>query len=261
MKKRGSFKIVRAVLFALIIREVRGRFGANRLGAFWFIFEPLAHITVLLTIFSLVRGQMNYGPPLPMFLATGIIPFLLFKNIVLKGMEAVAANKALFAYRQIKPIDTILARTIVESVLMACVYMAIIFALGFWGGYDVAIHFPLKWGMMMLIGIMLSLGLALIFCTIGEAMPELKGFIKILFMPLYFISCVILPVWVLPLRMREWIWWNPFLHLIDGIREATFLHYPQVNGVRASYPAAIAVVVLFLGIVLYRLRREQLVAI
>lgn len=261
MKKRGSFEIVCAVLFALIIREVRGRLGANRLGAFWFIFEPFAHIAVLMTIFSLIRAQTHYGPEVPLFLATGIIPFLLFKNICLKGMEAVAANRALFAYRQIKPFDTILARAIVECALMACVYIAIMFGLGFWGGYDVAIHYPLKWGGMFLIGVALSIGLALVFCVVGEAMPELKGFIKILFMPLYFLSCVIAPLWVIPPGVREWMWWNPFLHIIDGIRESTFVNYPSISGVDPIYAAWLALVALFIGVTCYRLRKEKLQAL
>lgn len=261
MKKRNSFEIVRAVLFALIIREVRGRFGKNRLGAFWFLFEPLAHIAVLMIVFSLVRGQTRYGPELPLFLASGIIPFLLFKNICLKGMEAVTANKALFAYRQIKPFDTIVARAIVECALMACVYIVIMFGLGLWGGYDVAIYYPLKWGGMFFVGIALSLGLAFIFCAIGEAMPELKGFIKILFLPLYFVSCVIVPLWAVPPSFRQWMWWNPFLHIIDGIREATFLHYPSVSGVDPRYATWLALISLFAGVACYRVRKEKLQAI
>ncbi|MDQ2138285.1 ABC transporter permease [Alcaligenaceae bacterium B3P038] len=261
MIKRSPFSVVRAVLFALVVREVRGRFAMNRLGAFWFIFEPLAHIGILLIIFTLVRGKPNYGPPLPMFLVTGIIPFLLFKNISLKGMEAISANKALFAYRQIKPFDTIIARAIVECALMACVYGALIFALGFWGGYDVAIHYPLKWLAVMAIGIIFSIGLALIFCVIGEALPELKSLIKIIFMPLYFISCVIVPLWLIPAHFREWIWWNPFLHLVDGAREATFLYYPDINGVDLIYAAEASLISFFVGVVLYRLRRKQLQAL
>lgn len=261
MQKRSPLQVVRAVLFALIVREVRGRFGANRLGAFWFIFEPIAHISILLAIFSLARGQAHYGPPTATFLVSGIIPFLLFKNIALKGMEAVSANKALFAYRQIKPFDTIVARAIVECSLMACVYLTIIFTLGFWGGYDVAIHYPLQWLGVLLIGGGLSFGLGLVFCVIGEAMPELKGFIRMLFMPLYFISCVILPLWAVPPQFRSWIWWNPFLHIIDGLREATFLHYPEINGISLGYATSIALVFLFFGVILYRQRREQLLAI
>jgi capsular polysaccharide transport system permease protein len=260
--RRSSIAIVRAVLFALVLREVRGRFGANRLGAFWFVFEPLAHISVLLAVFSFIRGaRINYGPDLLVFLIAGIIPFLLFKNIALKGMEAVNANKALFAYRQIKPVDTVLARAISETALMSCVYILIVFALGFWGGHDVLIARPILFMSMFFLGVLLSLGLALIFCVVGEAIPELKNLIKLGYMPLYFLSGVIMPLWVIPPIFRDYLLWNPYVHIIDGIREATFSYYPQVPGIDFQYAACVTIVILFAGVILYRSRHQKLLAI
>lgn len=230
------------------------------MGAFWFIFEPLAHIVVLISIYSIMRSHNNYGMDMPMFLVSGVIPFLLFKNIALKGMEAVSANKALFSYRQIKPFDTIMARAIVECALMACIYLVVIFALGFWGGYEVSINRPLQWLGFLAIGIVLSFGLALLFCIVGEAVPEAKTFIRLAYMPLYFISGVILPLWLIPVQFIDALLWNPFLHIIDGMREATFSTYPRTQGISAAYAASTAGVVLFLGMFLYRARRLKLVA-
>ena len=261
IKKRSPFKIFRAVVFALVLREVRGRFGANRLGAFWFVFEPLAHIVVLMSLYVLLRAHRNSGPDLPMFLVTGIIPFLLFKNIALKGMDAVSANKALFSYRQIKPFDTIVARAILECALSLVVYGLVIFGLGFWGGHDVGVYHVLAWFSAIAVGIVFSFGLALIFCVIGEAMPELKTLIRLLFMPLYFISGVIIPLWLIPERLLKWALWNPFVHIIDSVRRSTFEHYPTIKGVSLSYAALVALVTLFLGMVMYRARRQQLLAI
>lgn len=261
MNKRGPFKISRAVIFALILREVRGKFGANRLGAFWFIFEPLAHIVVLISIYTVIRAHRNYGVDLPMFLVSGIIPFLLFKNIALKGMEATSANKALFSYRQIKPFDTIVARTIVECALMACIYLAVIFGLGFWGGYDVAVHHPLEWLFFLAVGVVFSFGLALIFCVIGEAVPESKTFIRLSYMPLYFLSGVIIPVWIIPPQILAWMTWNPLLHIVDGMRASNFLMYPAVRGISSVYAVASAIVTLCAGLALYRAQRLKLVAL
>jgi len=252
---------MRTVIFALLLREMKARFYRNRLGAFWFIFEPLAHVAVLVTIFTLIRRHVPYGPPLPVFFISGVIPFLLFKNIALKGMEAIPANKALFAYKQIKPIDTILARMLMESALMACVYALIAFALAFWGGYDVSIHNPLRWGMVFLVGILFALSLALIFTVIGQSMPELKGFIKLAFLPLYFLSCVVMPIWVVPKSLLSWLTWNPFLHLIAEIRVAAFPHFPTVREVNMYYPTSVTLLTLFVGVMLFKARRDRLLAI
>ncbi|WAI81352.1 MULTISPECIES: ABC transporter permease [Achromobacter] len=259
--RRGPIGIVRAVIFALVLREMRGRFGSHRFGAFWILFEPLAHIVALMAIYALLRGRASNGLDLSVFLVTGIIPFILFKNIALKGMEAVNANKGLFAYRQIKPIDTIVSRVIVECALMACVYGMILFGLGMWVGSDVSIHQPLQWAFVLAVGILFSFGLGLIFCIIAEALPEAKTFIRLSYMPLYFLSGIIVPIWMIPERFQKFMLWNPYLHLIDLLRENVFLEYPKTLGISIWYAFFISLVTLFVGLALYRMRRLNLVAV
>ncbi|OZI77637.1 ABC transporter permease [Bordetella genomosp. 12] len=261
MIKRSSFNIVRAVIFALVLREMRGRFGARRAGMFWFFFEPIAHVLVVMSLYSLLRGRQVPGLDFPVYLISGIVPFLMFKNIMLKGMEAVNANKALFAYKQIKPFDTIVARTIVEFTLMGCVYIVVMGGLGFWGGFDVSLADPLRWLAVLAIGVGFSFGMALILCVVVDAMPELKIFIRLLFMPLYFISGVIIPVWLIPSEMLKFLLWNPLLHIIDEMRQSMFLHYHAAAGINLYYPFFCTLVVLFIGMALYRARRTNLVAI
>ncbi|SEI43242.1 MULTISPECIES: ABC transporter permease [unclassified Achromobacter] len=259
--RRTPAGIVRAVIFALVLREMRGRFGTHRYGAFWLIFEPLAHIVALMAIYALLRGRANSGLDLSVFLVSGIIPFILFKNIALKGMEAVNANKGLFAYRQIKPIDTIVARVVVECALMACVYGMILFGLGLWGGSDVSIYRPIQWGLVLFVGTILSFGLGLIFCIVAEALPESKTFIRLSYMPLYFLSGIIIPLWLIPEKFQHFMLWNPYLHLIDSLRANVFQHYPQVAGISMWYASFVALSTLFVGLALYRVRRLNLVAV
>ncbi|MDQ6212211.1 MULTISPECIES: ABC transporter permease [Achromobacter] len=261
MIKRSPLNIVRAVVFALVLREMRGRFGARRQGVFWFFFEPIAHVLGVMAIFTLIRGRQVPGLDFPVYLITGIVPFLMFKNIMLKGMEAVNANKALFAYKQIKPYDTIVARTIVEFTLMACVYGVIMLGLGLWGRYDVLMVDPLHWLGVMALGVAFSFGMALILCVIADAMPELKVILRLLFMPLYFLSGVILPIWLVPGPVLNYLLWNPLLHIIDELRRGVFAHYHEAAGISVEYPLAVTVVVLFIGMGLYRARRQHLVAI
>ncbi|KCB50130.1 ABC transporter, ATP-binding protein [Bordetella hinzii 1277] len=261
MIKRSSFTIIRAVIFALVLREMRGRFGARRAGMFWFFFEPIAHVIAVTAFYAVVRGRQVPGLEFPVYLISGVVPFLMFKNIMLKGMEAVNANKALFAYKQIKPYDTIVARTIVEFSLMGCVYVFLMMALGFWGQFDVSIVDPLRWLVVLAIGVAFSFGMALILCVIVDAVPELRVFIRLLFMPLYLISGVIIPVWLVPGEILQYVLWNPLLHIIDELRQGMFLHYHATAGINLEYPFSVSVVVLFIGMALYRARRTHLVAI
>src|SRR5690606_261957 len=186
-QNRSAPRIVKSVLFALVLREMRTMFGARRFGAFWIFFEPVMQIGLIMAMFSF-RVQLVNGIEMPVFFMTGMIPFFLLRNIALKGMEAVNANRALFSYKQIKPFDTVFARAIMETAIYACVYLIFMFILGFGFGYDVSIRDPITWLAVLSIGLVFSFSLGLIFCILGEIMAESKVFIRMLFFPLYLIS-------------------------------------------------------------------------
>ena len=246
---------------ALVMREMRGRVSVHRLGAFWLLAEPIAHVLVLVGIFTLVRGRTLPGVEYPVFLVSGVVPFLMMKNVALRTMEGVASNKALFSYRQIKPLDTLAARAIVELILSICVYISISFVLGFWAGYDVLIHHPLEWFANFIVAAILSMALGIIFCILGEALPESKTVFRLIFLPLYFVSAVIFPIWMIPQDLMPYLLWNPFLHVINEFRQSAFENYPVIHGVTIIYPAGVSLVMLFLGLALYRVRRLKLGAI
>lgn len=258
--KRNSIAIMRAVLFALMLREIRGRFGANRLGAFWFVCEPLAQLALLLVFFSIIRAPMINGVPLLLFLINGIIPFTLFKNIALTGMQAVNANRGLFAYRQIQAIDMIIARALVETVLMSLVYIAMLFSLSFFWEIDVAFPDPIAWVIVLLAGIALSLASAIVFCIFISYFPELANVVRMLYFPLYLISGVIFPVFALPRDVVGYLLWNPYLHIIEMLRLFSISNYHATPHLSYSYPIAISVIALFVSIFFYRKTKSRLVA-
>lgn len=257
-KKRSAWQITRAVVFALVLREMQTRFGSRRMGAFWVLFEPVAHIVIMMFIFSVVRARNVPGMDFPVFLLVGLVPFFLMRNIALKLMDAVEANRALFAYPNIKIFDTYIARALVECAVSACVYLLLIFILGFWLGYEVAVAYPLRWLGCLAIGILFSFSSGIFFSILVQAMPNIKSFIRLLFMPLLLISGVIFPLWLIPAQYLPWVLWNPYAHVIDSIRSSVFLLYPEVPGVNIFYPIVATFILLFLALGLYRIRKEAL---
>lgn len=257
-KKRSSLAITRAVIFALLLREMQTRFGSRRMGAFWLMFEPIASIAVLMFIFTVVRARHVPGMDFPVFLLTGIVPFMMMRNIALKLMDSVEANRALFAYRNITIFDTYIARVLVECSIMSCVYAILLFVLGFWFGYDVSIAYPVQWFAALAHGVLFAMGLGVFLSIIVQAMPNAKSFIRLLFMPLYLISGVVFPLWIIPHQYLPWVLWNPFAHLVDNMRSAVFVNYPVIPGVNVSYPLVITIVFLFAALGLYRVRKEAL---
>ncbi|MCD0501726.1 ABC transporter permease [Bordetella petrii] len=258
MKLRSSQEICRSVIFALILREMRGRFGRMRLGAFWTFMEPLAHMAVLGTIMVL-RGRHSYSYDYLVFLLVGLAPFLLYKNIVTKIMNSVDANKALFAYKQIQPFDAFVARAIMEFCISALVFVVLYLGLT-WYGFDTHIARPSSWVFTVFLGIFFSFALGILFAIIVEAVPEAKTALSLLFMPLYLLSGVIYPISSFPQSLAKYILWNPYLHIIELIRYDTFTGYRLYYGVSLEFVIKCTIIFSFVALFFYRVRRLRLMA-
>lgn len=261
MKPRSPIKIMRTVVFALVLREMRTRISAKRGGAFWILFEPIAHIGGMIAFITLIRGREILGVDVTMWLINGVVPFILLRNISLKSMEAVAANKALFSYRQIIPFDTFIARAIVEVIIYASVYILLVVAVAFWGKHTIAMNQPLLFLCYVAVGFILAFSVGIIYCVIGEAFPEIKGVLRMFFWPIYLVSGVIIPVWTMPAEVVSFVSWNPYLHIVEGIRFSVFDNYRTFTQLSVYYPLLVALVMLFFSLILYRARRKILVAI
>lgn len=259
MRKRPAIEIVCSVIFALILREMRGRFGQLRLGALWVLLEPLAHMAAMGT-FMMLRTHPTPGYDFLVWLIVGLAPFLLFKNIVLKLMGSVDANKALFSYKQIQPADAFIARTIVEFCISALVFSLLYMGLT-WYGYDTRINAPIEWLIALLLGIVFSFSLGILFAVIVNAAPEAAFILRLTFLPLYFLSGVVFSIHRMPQKYLEYVLWNPYLHIIDLIRASTFKHYNIYPEISLQYVVECTIVLLFLACAIYRLRKFRLMAL
>ncbi|WP_368655694.1 ABC transporter permease [Castellaniella ginsengisoli] len=260
ISRRSSLDITRAVVFAMVLREMQTRFSSRRLGGVWTLLEPILHLVLMMVIYAYAKDKTVPGMELPAFLLFGVLPFLLFKNISLNLMDSLEANRALFAYRQIQLMDTWVARFIVNFCISASVLMLMGFVLAFWGGYDLSIHAPLEWGVTWGVGLALAFGLGMIYCAIGEVLPESKTIIKLSYFPLYLLSGAIFPVWNLPPSVLSWLALNPWLHVIELFRIHASPSYPSMPQLNILYPAMWAGATLFVGFGLYRARRLHMMA-
>lgn len=257
---RSPLKIQRAVLLALFIRELRTRIEGRWLGAIWLLFEPLAHVMFILTLLSFLRRTTSTAVEFPVFLITGLLPFFIFRNVTLRLTDAIGANKGLFSYRQVKPIDTLLARAMVETGLYSAVYLVSLAVLG-WLGFHWLPWAPLE--LMAVSASLVALGgsLGLVLAVLTFDRPKVRSMVGLIFLPLYICSGVIFAVHNLPSEFREYLLWNPILHLIELSRGYFIPNYKPLDGTNLRYPLAITLVLSALGLSLYRVNRQRLIAL
>jgi capsular polysaccharide transport system permease protein len=256
---RTSQQITFSVWKALFLREAISRISKERAAWIWLLLEPIAHVTVMVIFFTVIRQKDLAGVDLTVFLLLGILSFLLVRNISTRSMEAITANAALFSYRQVRPVDTVLVRAALESLLIAIVFMLTFSAAGLLG-FEVIPNKPLlviyALGLLALSG----LGFGLVFSALGNLVPEIGRIGHMLFHPLYLLSAVIYPAFIIPAPYRDFVMLNPLVHGIESVRGGFFEDYHVVEEVSLSYLAAFAMFSVFLGLLLQVRFQQRLLA-
>lgn len=253
---RSGFEVQKAAVKALFLREMKTRFGKFRLGYLWAPLEPLAHMLVMLLIFGYLMQKTMPDISFPVFLINGIIPFFLFSNITNRSVSAIEANQGLFSYRPVRPIDTIIARTLLESFISGIVYTFLMFSLGLLGE-EIQINNLILLFCVWLLLIIFSFGVGLIFMVVGHRYPESEKFLPIILKPLYFISCIMFSMNHIPADYQQYLLWNPIVHIVEISRECVVNSY-HIENVSIGYLAFSSLITLFSGLALYSIHEEAM---
>ena len=255
---RSSLSITRSVLAALFLRECLARLSSSRAAWFWLLAEPVMHISYMLFIFTVIRVRSVGGIDSLLWLMVGMLGFFLFRRTGTQVSNAVSANKALFTYRQVLPIDTLLVRAFLEVFLMIFV-TAILLAGAALLGHSVMPADPLA-ALEAFCGLwLLGLGFGLVACVASELVPELGRVINFLMMPMYLLSGVLFPLSAVPMPYREWLMLNPVAHGLEAARLAFAPHYHAVDGLSIFYMFGCALALIFSGLALQRRFATRLV--
>jgi len=249
---------MRSVVFALMMREMKTRFGNYRLGYFWALLEPGIHLTIFVVMFGVIMGRTMPGVDYTLFVITGIIPWLMFSDMLSRGMTAVSANVGLFSYRQVKPMDSFVARMILEGLIHIATYLLFLLIMS-WVGKDISIKDPLGIFAAMALLFLFSFGIALTLCVVVTQYPEVQKFIPIVTRPLYFVSGIFFSTHTVPQQYRTLLLWNPVLQSNELARGAFFHNYPATDA-SWEYLALCAILATAFGLALYRQNTERLLA-
>ena len=238
------------VINAHFLREMQTRFGSQKLGYLWVFIDSIAQIVVLAGIKAVLFDRSMPGVDFAVFLAIGILAFNMFKSIVFRSMDAFSANKGLFVYKQVKPIDALITRAMVEFLIYICALIALS-AIGLYFNFDVNIQ-----NIMLFVGAYIwiaifGLSLGITFAILAEFFENLKKVVKLIFLPLFFISGIFFSVESLPLALREWLLYNPVLHFMELIH-GSYFSVLDTHYVDYQYMFFWTVIPLFTGLFLYQ---------
>ncbi len=249
------------VINALVLRETKTRYGDHKIGFVWAILEPLIMVTIFVVLFSTMRSKDPGGMPLILFMITGIVPFTLFKGPMAQMQGAIAQNRSLFAFPQVTTFDVIIARGILEVMVISFVF-AFLLLMADIAGFSVSIERPLEVLAAITLLAMMGLGLGFAFASISPIIPSMKQISSALLgRPLFVTSGLFFTADSIPPPFREYLLYNPILHVLECLRSAFFFEFESSYG-DWNYAMAWAFGLLSGGLLLHQaLRRRAIIGL
>lgn len=217
-KFREGWRIQVRVIHALMIRELHTRFGRENIGFLWIMVEPLLFAGLVAIIWRFMKGPEEHGIGIIAFVVTGYIPITLFRHGVSRSVSVFLVNSSLMYHRQVKVLDFIFVRFIIELLgsMMAYVFIASVLIL-----FD---EFPIPADPGMLVaGWMLysffTLSLCLMVAPLSEMSEVLEKFMPVVtYVMIPFSGLFTMASWLTP-TMREFLLWSPFVNAMEMMRK------------------------------------------
>lgn len=253
----GSLEEMSRVVCALILREMKTRFGRNRFGYVWALLEPIAYVAIFLAIRSQVSAQIPFGENLLLFLMTGLLVFRVFVSISGRGTDSIRSNKSMLAYPPVKPIDVILARVILEVLTMLVVLFVFFSFMTFTAESKIIINYN-TFAAAISVLILLSTGLSIfnaVFVILWPTWDRIWGLIRL---PLLLCSGVFYVPKSLPPNAQAVLQWNPVLHCVEWLRTSTYVTYDAL--LSKTYVISFAVILVAIGLGLERTQRAVIMS-
>lgn len=241
------FGSARAIM-ALVIRELATTNSKAMGGYFWTLLEPIASTAVMSILFSLIMRTPPIGTNFQIFYASGILVFATYRDVLSRVSSAIPASRSLLRYPAILYIDAVIAR-IIASVMTQIIVMFIIFV-GITMIWETRTEFnPLYALSAVSSAVVLGIGFGLVNAFILSFVPIWQSIWVTINRPLILISGVIYLHDRVPQPYQDYLWWNPFVHVVGEMRRAFF---PQYAGeyIYMPYPFAIGLSLTAIGLFL-----------
>ncbi len=252
-QKPRSHRISRTVS-ALMVREMSTTYGRTAFGYLWAILEPAAGILLLTLVFSLALRAPGLGTNFPLYYASGLLPFLAFFDLSSKISGALRFSKPLLTLPAVTYIDAIIARLLLNSLTQLMVISVVVTLIIMLYQLDVHIDFAacaFSLGMAIFLGLSVGTMNSFLFLTF----PFWERMWNVVTRPMFFMSCVFFLFESVPLPFRDYLWYNPLVHIVGQFRKGIFVTYSP-DYVSPKYVLGISLCLLAGGLLL--LKRHHL---
>jgi capsular polysaccharide transport system permease protein len=254
---RDGWRVQTRVISALMIRELTTRYGRENIGFLWVMVEPLLFAGLVSVFWTFMKGPEEHGVNIVAFIVTGYLPLTLFRHSVGRAVKVFSVNGSLMYHRQIKVLDFIFVRFLIEMIGGMMAYLFVGIVLVYFGYFPI----PSDYGLLVagwLLYSFFTLSLCFMIAPLSEISETVEKLIPVTTYIMIPLSGTFNMVsWLTP-EAREVLLWSPPVNAMEMMRAGVF-----GDSVHAYYYAAVPIVFSLvctaLGLFLCRRVRRTLV--
>lgn len=247
------------VIGALMLRDMRTRFGRLFFGYLIMVLWPLSHLLMMMIFYAGARRLAPIGTSAPLFFATGLLPYIVCVYPARWIMSSLVVNEPLLYFPVVKSLDVIVSRAILETI--TAFWVVALFCFSLW---LVDIDFYPTKPDEALLAIFANIYLAFSIGFVSAVLYKLAKpfmFITILVLLVMWLTCgaFFLPN-SLPSHIQYWMSFNPLFHSVEWLRSAYYDGY-SYGLLDKTYLLTLSTVLLAIGLMLERAVRGYLLQV
>ncbi|MEO0344416.1 MAG: ABC transporter permease [Pseudomonadota bacterium] len=212
------------IIWTLIRREVATRFGEGALAYLWAIAVPLSWIGFGLVAFSMFERAIPVGGPPAVFLMSGILPYVIFRQSVTYILRASQTNMGLLRVPGICRWHQILAYALLEALTCVAICSLVILTT-IWITSAEPPQNPLVLGFAFVLAWVWGSIIGTVCACYADQHPSLTRIVPLALRPFFWISGVFFLARELPSDLQKQLAMNPLFQITDLVREAWYWEY------------------------------------
>lgn len=213
----------RALLMALVRRELKNRYAGSLAGVAWGVLHPLIMLAiyglVFEGIFKVRVTQVTSDQPYVLFVAVAMWPWLAFQEAVSRGVVAIQNNSSIVKKVSF-PHELLVLSTVLSSFFVQLGgYVLVMVLLYLWG---LGIHLQV-WPAMLMALVSLffaALSVAFVLAALQVYVRDVEQLLSQIMSGLFYLSPILYTTATVPPWMGKLMQWNPLVHMLEPLRGA-----------------------------------------
>lgn len=244
------------VILALMLRDMRTRFGHTFFGYVIAVLWPLSHLLALLLTYLFTRSLVPIGTSAAVFFATGLLPYILCLYPARMIAVSLQQNQTLLFFPIVKALDVVLARGFLE--IVSAFWVIFLFSiLLFIFDVDIYPTQPEEALLAIAATIYLSFGIGFISAIFYKLVKAWMIVMILSLIGMYITSGALFLPSALPVDLQYLLSFNPLFHSIEWLRSAYYDGY-NYGLLSRQYLIGFSTVLICIGLIVERALRGYL---